>query len=511
MTNVLEYLEQTASRLPDRIAFADPEHSITWNELNQDRHSIAASLAVRVAPRNPVAVYLEKSVAAIRAFMGIITAGCFYAQMDTRQPAGRLRQILNTLQPEVILTDAEHAAALADTGFTGSVLLLEDITTANKTDNPQDDAVLSAIRAQATDLDPLYCNFTSGSTGTPKGVLVPHRAVIDFIEQFTDLFQITEHDVIGNQAPFDFDVSVKDIYSALKTGATVRIIPTRFFSVPAELLDYLTEHHVTTLIWAVSAVCLLSQLHGFDYKIPTDVKQVIFSGEVMPVKQLNLWREALPNARFVNVYGPTEITCNCTYYIVDRVFAAGEQLPIGIPFPNEKVFLLDEKDQLITAPGVTGELCVAGSCLALGYYRNPEMTARAFTQNPLQQCYPERIYRTGDLASYNAAGELCFAARRDFQIKHMGHRIELGEIEAALEKLPAIERACCLYLHGKIVAFYVGKDDRKQLAHQLSGSLPQYMIPNAWMQCDTFPLTKNAKIDRAALEQKYADRRKKRA
>ena len=388
MTNVLEYLEQTAAHFPDRIAFADPEYTITWAALDEDRRFIAAVLAAHVHPRSPVAVYLDKSVAAIRAFMGIITAGCFYAQMDTRQPAARLRQILDTLKPEVILTDPEHAKKLADTGFAGTVLLFEEVIAAKRSEDlsvqKDDNAVLNAIREQTTDLDPLYCNFTSGSTGTPKGVLVPHRSVIDFIDQFTDLFQITEHDIIGNQAPFDFDVSVKDIYSALKTGATVRIIPTRYFSVPAELLDYLTEYHVTTLIWAVSALCLLSQLHGFDYKVPTDVNKVIFSGEVMPVKQLNLWREVLPEAHFVNVYGPTEITCNCTYYIVNRTFDAGEQLPIGIPFPNEKVFLLDEEDHLITKPGVTGELCVAGSCLALGYYRNPEMTARAFTQNPLQ-------------------------------------------------------------------------------------------------------------------------------
>ncbi len=502
MTNVLEYLEQTAGRLPDQIAFADPDCSITWSALNRDRRHIAAALAGKTTPRSPVAVYLEKSVAAIRAFMGIVTAGCFYSQMDTRQPAARLCQILDTLNPDVIITDPEHAERLSETGFTGTVLLIGELAAADA-----DDTLLNEIRAQSTDLDPLYCNFTSGSTGTPKGVLVPHRAVIDFIEQFTSLFQITETDIIGNQAPFDFDVSVKDIYSALKTGATVRIIPTRYFSFPTELLDYLTEHRVTTLIWAVSAMCMLSQLHGFDYKIPSDVRKVIFSGEVMPVKQLNIWREVLPDAFFVNVYGPTEITCNCTYYIVDRPFSPGDSLPIGKPFPNEKVFLLDEQDHLITEPDVTGELCVAGSCLALGYYRNPEMTARAFTQNPLNDNFPERIYRTGDLACYDSSGELCFASRRDFQIKHMGHRIELGEIEAALEKIREIDRACCLYLRGRIVAFYIGTGEKKELAHQLSEALPQYMIPNAWVSCETFPLTKNAKIDRRALELQYTNRR----
>ncbi|MBR2188431.1 MAG: amino acid adenylation domain-containing protein [Eubacterium sp.] len=508
MINVLEYLEQTAARLPGKTAFADPEDAVTWAELLHESRCVAAALAgaEAIAPRTPVPVFLEKSVNAIRAFMGIVTAGCFYAQLDVRQPAARLGQILEKLNAPAVITDSAHLQKLLETGYGGKLLLIDSLLLAEP-----DDALLQRIRAQAVDLDPLYCNFTSGSTGTPKGVLVPHRPVIDFIEQFTEIFRITEDDVIGNQAPFDFDVSVKDIYSALKTGATVRIIPTRYFSVPVELLDYLTAHHVTTLIWAVSAVCLLSQLHGFDYKVPADVRKVIFSGEVMPVRQLNIWKEVLPDALYANVYGPTEITCNCTYYIVDRQFAPGENLPIGQPFPNEKVFLLDEQDRLITEPDVTGEICVSGSCLALGYYRDPEMTSRVFTQNPLQSDYPERIYRTGDLAYYDARGVLFFASRRDFQIKHMGHRIELGEIEAALEKLPKIERACCLYLRGKIVAFYLGSQEKKQLAHQLADALPQYMMPNVWVPCETFPLTKNAKIDRAALEAAYQNRRKQRA
>ncbi len=167
------------------------------------------------------------------------------------------------------------------------------------------------------------CNgiFTSGSTGRPKGVVVSHRSVIDFMEYFTELFSITAQDVIGNQAPFDFDVSVKDIYATLKAGATMEILPKQLFSFPAKLLDYLCERRVTTAIWAVSALCIISTLNGFSYRVPTHLNKILFSGEVMPVSHLNIWREHLPDALFVNLYGPTEITCNCTYYIVDKTFA----------------------------------------------------------------------------------------------------------------------------------------------------------------------------------------------
>ena len=308
------------------------------------------------------------------------------------------------------ITTPEYAEKLGECEYNGKVAYLEDLMN-GEIDNEK----LSAIRSQSQDIDPLYCNFTSGSTGVPKGVLVGHRSVIDFMEYFTDLFNITENDIIGNQAPFDFDVSVKDIYSTFKTGATMVVIPKKLFSIPMQLLDYLCERKVTTLIWAVSALCMITTLKGFTYKIPTDINKVLFSGEAMPIKHLNQWKKYLPNVDYVNLYGPTEITCNCTYYRIDRDFEKGDVLPIGQPFPNEKVFLLDDDDKEVTNPDEPGELCVSGTALALGYYNNAEQTAKAFVQNPLNKSYLETIYRTGDLAYYNADGELCFAGRKDFQ------------------------------------------------------------------------------------------------
>lgn len=340
-------------------------------------------------------------------------------------------------------------------------------------------------------------------------MLVAHRSVIEFIDQFTEIFDITEADVIGNQAPFDFDVSVKDIYSAMKMGATLVVIPKAYFMFPNSVVDMLDENHVTTLIWAVSALCLLNRLHGLKHKVPADINKILFSGEAMPIRQLHAWQSYYPDAMFVNLYGPTEITCNCTYHILDRTYGEDEKLPIGIPFPNERVFLLDEENRLIEpgSAGKTGELCVAGTTLALGYYRNAAATVKAFVANPLQTDYPETIYRTGDLASYGEDGLLYFAGRKDFQIKHMGHRIELEEIEHALAVIPEIEDAACFYDRekNKVVACYIGIDDKKYLITAMKKKVPDYMVPNVFCKVDMLPLNKNGKTDKKLLEAQYRE------
>ena len=500
--NILEYLEESAEKYPDKIAFADESTSCTFSELKQMARRTGTALSRYVAPRNPVPVFMEKSVETIEVFMGTVYAGCFYTLIDTKQPASRLNQILDILKSDILITSEKYLKDLEKLGFQGKVLMFSDLT-----ESEEDPILLESIRSQAVDVDPLYGIFTSGSTGTPKGVVVGHRSVLDFIDCFTELFHITEKDVLGNQAPWDFDVSVKDIYSGLKTGATVQIIPKQLFSFPTKLIDFLIEREITTLVWAVSALCIISTLNGFEYKVPEKINKILFSGESMPVKHLNIWRKYLPDTMYVNIYGPTEITCNCTYYIVDREFQPGDVLPMGKAFPNEKVFLLDEEDHLVEEKNQNGEVCVTGSALALGYYRNPEQTAKAFVQNPLNDRYLEPMYRTGDLAYYNDLGELCFATRKDFQIKHMGHRIELGEIEASMDKISEIIRSCCLFDQdkGKIVAFYEGNVERKEIVRALKQYLPAFMVPNAFRKVEQMPLTKNGKIDRKALMAEYQE------
>lgn len=543
--NVLELLEQEAERFPNRPAFGDPQKDITFAELLQKARAVGELLAEDMGIESPAAFYLEKSVDAVIAMFGVVYAGGFYSFIDVRQPAARAQKVADVLEPAVFITDEANKERAEEIVCGGKRILLEELLeqaeklrsrraaeddTAEEPGNTEFSAVgnlagaehtaagrlqpglsktLAGIRSRMTDKAPLYVNFTSGSTGIPKGVAVCHRSVIEFMAHFVPLFGITEQDVMGNQAPFDFDVSVKDIYSGLAAGAKVQIIPREYFSNPTQLMDYLCEKKTTVLIWAVSAMCFVSIMNALDYKTPESVRAVGFSGEVMPIKQLNIWRRYLPDAMYVNLYGPTEITCNCTYYVLDphKEYALDEVIPAGRAFENEKVFLLDEEDHLVpqTDTEGEGEICVGGTCVALGYYKDAERTAAAFVQNPLNTFYPERIYRTGDIGRYDEEGNLIYVSRKDFQIKHLGHRIELGEVEADAMARDGVSRACCIYDAAKkrLILFYTGERDRKDLERELKEVLPPFMVPNKTLQLEDMPLNKNGKIDRHALEDIY--------
>jgi len=508
MNSVCEMLEESARRFPDKIAFSDPDGEISFADLVTDSKKTACrfiSDGIMTDSARSVVFYMEKCVKALPAMFGGIYCNAFYCFVDIRQSDERASSIIERVDPSVIVTDAKNKDRL-DKILDGSkkYLLIEELTDRDFLDKITiDENLLNKEREHFTDTLPLYVNFTSGSTGMPKGVVVSHGSVIDFIKVFTKTFGITSEDVIANQAPFDFDVSVKDIYSGLYTGATVRLIPREYFSNPTLLMDYLCDGQVTVIIWAVTAMCFVSIMNGFDYRNPDRLRMIMFSGEVMPVKQLNKWQAHIPDATYVNLYGPTEITCNCTYHIIDKQYGKDESIPIGIPFENEKVFLLDENDKLVTAPDIEGEICVSGACLALGYYKDFDKTNEVFVQNPLNSNYHERIYRTGDLGKYDSEGLLHYTSRKDFQIKHMGQRIELSDIELSAMAVDGVSRACCIYDHKKkkINLFYTGSIDKDALSAELKAKLPDFMVPGRTVYLNELPVNKNGKIDRNALNE----------
>lgn len=502
ITNILDYLERSAERFPDKVAFGDTKREITYRQLVREAKAIGTLFASYGFRKKPVAVVTDHTIECLITFLGIVYSGNFYVPVDGKLPAARIRAILGVSRPQVIVAPQKEADKFAEFAEGTPVLIREEI----KKETIEEER-LSQIRRTHLDTDPLYLIFTSGSTGIPKGVLVCHRSVIDLAEQFAETFDFDEHEVFANQAPFDFDVSVKDIYSTLRNGASLYIVPQSMFSMPKALLPYLNEHKVSTVIWAVSALSVLSAMRVLEKGTPQYLKKIMFSGEVMPVKVLNYWRGHLPEAMFVNLYGPTEITCNCTYYILDREFSEQDALPIGEAFRNTEILLLNE-DGTDTAPGETGEICVRGTCLAHGYYRNPEATAKAFCQNPRNSDYPELIYHTGDYGRLNEQGQLMFAARRDWQIKHMGHRIELAEIESAVNAFDWVTKCCCQYdeAKGKIVLIYEAEEAcDKRILQELQNYLPKYMCPNRLIWMKKMPLNQRGKTDRVFLKQKCID------
>lgn len=500
--SVLDYLEQSADRFPDKIVFADNENSVTYRDFREQAKAIACGLieCAKTGRNRPVIVLIERKIESLAAFFGVVYSGNFYVPIDFSMPAKRIELMIETLGSEVVIVTEKTKRIMEQVSYEGCVADLQELTgTAINQGN------LDEIANQRIDTDPLYAIFTSGSTGVPKGVLVSHRSVIDLIDNFKEEFGFDETIVLGNQAPFDFDVSVKDIYSTLKNGGTMYVIPKMMFSMVARLIDYLNENQINTVIWATSALRIVENLNVFSQKMPEYLRTVMFSGEVMPNKVLNYWRKHLPDVMYVNLYGPTEITCNCTFYKVDRPYADEEALPIGVPFRNTDVFLLDDARKSEVARGEKGELCVRGSSLALGYYNNEEKTAEAFIQNPLNTTYPETIYCTGDLVRYAEDGNLMFISRKDYQIKHMGHRIELSEIEIAVNALPFVEAACCIYdeKEEKIVCFYQAAEEcDRELLKSLGKALPKYMFPNRLEYFEKLPLNKNAKIDRTWLKER---------
>ena len=500
--SVLDLIEGQAIINKDKIAFTDPAKEISFGQLYLFSRKIGTFLADRIEKRSPVSFYMEKSCDAVVGMFGAVYAGGFYSFLDVRQPVVRAESILNTLKPRVVFTDASMLDKAKELSLPkGCELILLDELISKMDELPVDDEKLGSIRALSQDIDPLYVNFTSGSTGVPKGVTVCHRSVLEFIGYFVDIFGIEEGDVLGNQAPFDFDVSVKDVYSGLMTGARTALIPRDYFSNPMTLMDYLADQKVTVIVWAVSAMCFVSIMNGLEYRNPESIRMIMFSGEVMPVKHLNHWKKFLKEATYVNLYGPTEITCNCSYHVLDREYEENEVIPAGIPFPNEHVFLLDEEDKLVTEPGMEGEICVTGTSLALGYYGDKDKTDAAFMQNPLNKLFHEMMYRTGDIGRYDENGILYYVSRKDFQIKHMGHRIELGEIEVAAMATDGVTRACCIYEPDKkkLILFYTGDKDKKELQAHLKEDLPPYMIPSTVKALKEMPVNKNGKIDRTYL------------
>lgn len=493
---ITDYLDITAKKYPEKIGVKDIDKQYTFSKIRENALKVGSVLGEKGLFKKPIAIFLDKNVDCFCSMFGVAYSGNFYTILDVTMPQDRIERILRILDAEAIITDKKHEQDIQKLDLKFSPIYIEDIYT--RTIN---NLMIECIQNRIIDTDVLYILFTSGSTGDPKGVIISHRNVITYMEWSGKVFGFDSNTIFGSQTPFYFSMSVLDIFQTIRTGAEFVIIPKKLFSLPGDLISYIDETQINTIYWVPSALCQLANINALDNPKLKCVKMILFAGEVMPAKQLNMWRRALPDAFYANLFGPTEVTDICTYYILDREIADDESIPIGKTCDNMDVFIVDENGKEVTGTQ-EGEMLVRGASVAYGYYKNPEKTKEAFIQNPLQDSYEEKVYRTGDLVHYNENGEIIYVSRKDFQIKHMGYRIELGEIETAASAIAQIDRVCCIYdmANSELVLFYTGAIDAKDIKKNIKKKVPRYMIPTRYVTMEEMPLNLNGKIDRGELK-----------
>jgi amino acid adenylation domain-containing protein len=502
--NFAEYFELTSRKFPERTAVIEGEKSIDFKTLHQSVGVIAEHISKQLGKNinKPIAVFLPKSISSIQANIAITYSGNFYMNLDVKSPAARIKNILALVKPVLILTNTENLEKLDHAEPDALVLNIDKIDVDSFVANTPSLKQL----ANLIDTDPLCIINTSGSTGTPKGVVLNHRSFIDFTEWAIDTLKISDQEVVGSLSPLVFDIYSFELCMLMAKGSTIVLIPESQSAFPVNILKLIQEKAVSFIFWVPTIMVNIANMDLLSKITLPALRTIWFAGEVFPTKQFNYWKKNLSHARFINLYGPIEITLDCTYFIVDRELKDDEPIPIGFPCRNTDILILTDENNPagINEPG---ELCVRGSSLAMGYYNNPEKTSNAFVQNPLNTMYPELIYRTGDIVFRNDMNEIIFKGRKDSLVKHLGYRIELGEIEhVIINTLKLVRNGCVVYDYKKkeIVLFYESDNDINisDARKKISGIFPKYMIPGAYLKMEELPRNTNGKIDRLFLNNK---------
>ena len=514
---IQSYLDASRRAHPDKPALVDDQRTVSYEQLYRDAGRIAHCLRANgVRRQDRVVICMKRSAQVVVAIMGILKADAIYVPLDAKAPTERLLKVIKDCQPSAMICDEAALPALDRVkSQVPSVrrVLVFGARTEGTGDTPRiywEQAVSDSVpppHYDNIDADAAYILYTSGSTGSPKGVTISHLNVGNYIEWAVEYFQINGDDRILGTAPFHFDMSTFDIFTSLKAGATLCIAPERLLLFPNKLLDLIEKEGVTLWKGVSSLLMYLSSTGSLkEGRIPT-LEKVLFGGEVLATKHLMNWMRQYPAKRFFNVYGPTETTGISACYQVERVpSAANEAIPIGKACANTEIFILTE-DNRRAERGETGELCIRGSGLSLGYWEDEEKTARSFVRNPLGRTQHDRIYRTGDLARQREDGVFEYLGRKDFQIKYMGYRIELFEIEQAILSQDNIHQASVVLCDSnqsevqELVAFIAGPGlmDLDSILEELSQVVPSYMLPKRIIPMAEIPLTDRGKTDRAAL------------
>ena len=497
--SILNYLDRGGLvSSPQSIWLQDGDLAWSFDQFSARTRGIGSALIeVGVTINDVVAVFLPNSAHVLAADFGILRAGAVFMNLDVTLPRARLRAIFDSVLPRLILVTRELCEKIPVD------LLYKTIVYEDLMDATIDEMALTERLTEVIDTDPACLICTSGSTGVPKAVALSHRGLIDFGDWFDQRFDFNANDVVGSLSPLFFDGYIPGLLMSLLHGGRFVILPKEAAAFPVKLADQLAQHEVSFIFWVPSTLVPMAKLNILNSVPLPKLRFVGFAGEVMPPTTLTYFRRFLPHAQFVNFYGPIEISVICTYFVVPSNFSEDQPVPIGLPCANSRVLILDD-DDLLCAPGQAGELCIAGSCVALGYWNNPEKTSASFVRNPLVTSRAEIIYRTGDIAVLGDDGNILFVGRKDFQIKHQGYRIDLGEIEHAADVRLGVKAVSVVYDRDArtIVLFYESgcEISAQEIRSSLGVLLPKYMLPQKIVRIETMPLNPNGKIDRKLLE-----------
>ena len=498
-TNILDFLDAGAlTHSPGATFVKDGELCWTFSEFGERVDRIgSALLQLEIGIGDAVAVFIHNGAPVLAADFGILRTGAAFMNIDVGLPATRLGALFANVKPRaIIVTEATRDSLPAD--LAAQVVVYDDLLTADI-----DPAALAQRRPEIIDTDAACLIATSGSTGTPKAVALSHRGLIDFGDWFDQRFDVSADDVVGSLSPLFFDGFIPGLFMSLLHGAQFVILPKESAAFPIKLAGELEKHGVTFIFWVPSTLVPLAKLRILDKIALPRLRFVGFAGEVMPPSALSYLRQALPDATFVNFYGPIEISVICSYFVVPKDFPHDYPIPIGVACGNTRIVILDDNERRCEL-GQPGELCVSGSSVALGYWNDPATTSQAFVRNPLVTTHAETIYRTGDVASFDDGGVITFIGRKDFQIKHQGYRIDLGEIEYAADVALGFDAVSVIYDREtrNIVLFYEAAAEwaALEVRTRLAVRLPKYMLPHKIVRLDAMPLNANGKIDRKQLE-----------
>ena len=501
--NILDYFQETIVDSGNRIAVIEDDKKITFNELNTKSKALANLIINRVWNNNkPIAVYLPKSTESVIANIAITYSSNIYMNLDVKTPIERIKNIVELVLPSIIITNTQFKDSIKDISNNCIIINIDEVDFSGCIN----DSFILGRLDRIIDTDPMCIINTSGSTGTPKGVVLNHRSFIEFTEWALRTFNFSHNEIIGSLSPIVFDIYSFELCLLMSRGATLVLISDSLTPFPIKILNILELQKVTFIFWVPTIMVNISNMNLLPSVNLSSLKLIWFAGEVFPTKQFNYWKQNLINSKFVNLYGPIEITLDCTYFIVDRELQDDEPIPIGFPCRNTDILILNDVDELVDK-GEEGELCVRGTSLAMGYYNNCEKTSAAFVQNPLNKSYPELIYKTGDIVTVNDNNEILFKGRKDSLIKHLGYRIELGEIEhVVVNTLNLVKNVCVVYqyLKKEITMYYESDVDIpvSEFRKKIGTILPKYMIPSVYIRLDLLPRNTNGKIDRLYLKEK---------